>query len=239
MFAPGARPSADAVAALGRRTRGFTISHRPADEEGWLELLVNGLTFDVRGLAPAPPAEPFGFAHRFAVAEQHDPESLEALSLTPGAHLAGAEAMLPVVRAAAGLAAELGALPSCRAIGWRPARTLSGTDHFTRTVESWIAGGAFPALGLTALARSSEGGLRSEGLAFLIGRELVLAPGGAPAVEDAKLATRLIDRLVKGVPGDYTGALEALPGVWVTMTDDCAQKLIRVERGPAKRAGAR
>lgn len=237
LFAPGGRPFADEVADLGRRSGAFAVSHRSPEGEGWLELLVNGLTFDVRALAPAAAAGPFAFAHRYAVPASRDPAALEAITLGPGAHLAGAEAMIPVVRSAAELAAALAALPGCEAVGWRPARAAAGVAHFRAGVQSWLGGGPFPALGLTALARDQSGNLRSEGLDFLLGRELVLRPSGAPPAEDAKLAIRLIDLLVRHGAGGDAITMEAMPGVTVALTDCREQRIVQAERvGEAERA---
>lgn len=230
LFAPGARPGAGDVAEFGRRSGAFSVSHQPEATEGWLELLVNGLTFDLRGLAPGGAVDRFDFVHRYALNGEPDPQTMEAVSLGLGPHLAGAETMMPVVRAAAGLAAVLAELPGCAAVGWRPARTLAGTDHFRQSVAAWRGGGAFPALGLTALTRSGDGSHRSEGLDFLIGRELFLLPSGASPAEDAKLALRLIDWLARwGASGD-TITIEAMPGVSVAMTDDRAARIITAER---------
>jgi hypothetical protein len=206
------------------------VSHRPSDGEGWLELLVNGLTFDLTGLAPAAAAESPPFVHRYGVPGSRDPEAFEAVALSPGAHLAGAEAMIPVVRSAAGLAATLADLPRCEAVGWRPARAVAGVAHFRQGVDAWLGGGAFPALGMTALTRNGSGSLRSEGLDFLIGRELVLQPSGAPPAEDAKLAIRLIDMLVQRGMGEGVITMEAMPGITVTLTDDRGQRVVNAER---------
>ncbi|MET0179746.1 MAG: hypothetical protein ABW194_04610 [Novosphingobium sp.] len=230
LFAPGGRPVADQVEELGRRTGAFAVSHRPAEGEGWLELLVNGLTFDVRGLGPAAEADPFVFVHRYALPNTCDPAALDAVTLSPGAHLAGAEAMMPVVRAAAGLAAALTGLAGCEAVGWRPARTVAGAAHFRNAVDAWLGGGAFPALGLTALTRAESGSLRSEGLDFLIGREFVLRPSGASPADDAKLAIRLIDLLVQRRMGEGATTMQAMPGVTVLITDDHEQRIVCAER---------
>jgi hypothetical protein len=223
LFASGLRPRAAEVAEHAARRKTFTVSHRPEGEGDWLELLVNGLTFDLRSLAPAEPAEPFGFVHRFAVQEANDIARLEAVTLEPGPHLAGAGAMPPIVRGAAGLAAALAELPGCVAVGWRPARTLAGAAHFSRSVESWLAGGAFPALALTALTRDASGSVLSEGLAFLIGRELRIEASGAAAAEDAKLAIRLIDMLVESGSNGVPATVEAMPGVSVRLREDAAR----------------
>ena len=54
-----------------------------------------------------------------------------------------------------------------------PARTAIEPELFVRSVDAWLGGGAFPALGLVALTDTPEGGLISEGLTFFAGQEIV------------------------------------------------------------------
>jgi len=125
---------------------------------------------------------------------------------------------------------ELASLPGLRAIGWEPAGTVMTPDYFRRTMGAWLAGGPFPGLGLTALARGSDGAMRSNGLAFFTGVELELgaAPGEGPA-ETARLAVRLIHDLVQN--GPYTSGDREGPGgelLHCTVSADCT--LLKVRR---------
>jgi len=203
LFGQGHRPDDAALEALAGCAAGFphfTISHRPAAEEGWLELLASGLTFDCRGLAPAeaqaPP--PAGTLLGLAAAPQG-----EAISLAPGPHLAEGGGLLPVVRVLAGLGAALCDLPGLEAVVWHPARSWMKPDYYRQIVESWLSGGAFPALGLTTLEREGAGGMTSLGLALFTGQELRLegmeriAPG-----DQARIAMRLVHELVSDGPLD-------------------------------------
>lgn len=194
VFAAGRRPSADDIAALAARERSFSISHRPAGDASWLELLVNGLTFDLAGLAPAGPAQPPPIAHWYGVADRDT--GGEALSLAPGPHLAGGRAMPPVIRAASSLAVILAKLAGVGHVCWHAARNAVGSQPFIRSVSDWLAGGAFPALGLTSIFPAPDRAMRSEGLSLFTGQELRLEPGHGAVADDAKLAVRLIDRLV-------------------------------------------
>lgn len=176
----------------------FAVSHRPAEDAGWLELLASGLTFDLTGLAPAKAAPIPACGTPIGLAEDVTGENLEAVRLDPGAHLSGGEAMLPIVRVHLALALVLASLPNVAALAWHPARTWVEPAYFVRTVSAWLDGGAFPALGLTALTATGDGGLVSEGLAFFIGRELKVAGGlVADGAETAKLAMRLIHHMVE------------------------------------------
>jgi hypothetical protein len=191
VFTPGRRPRADDIATLAMKEGRFSVSHRPAHDH-WLELLINGLTYDLKGLSPGKPDAPPPVAHRFGVG----PEIGEALALAPGPHLSAGRAMPPVIRGSVAIAAELAKLPGVEAVCWHPARSAVAPAAFTRSVESWLGGGAFPALGLTSLYFSPDGRTWSEGLKLFIGQELCLDEGEGSQSDAIKLAVRLIDRLV-------------------------------------------
>jgi hypothetical protein len=201
IFAKGQRPTAEAVAALQQQDGtglGFAISHRPPADEGWLELLARGLTFDCRGLAPAPGA-PFPRPGTL-LGLQQEPAG-EALALMPGPHLAEGRGLLPVVRILAGLGAVLSELPGVLAVSWNPAGSWMAPEYFRKRVSDWLGGGAFPALGLTTLKRESNGAMVSQGLELLIGQELRFEPDAdlAPA-QIARIAVRMIHELIERGP---------------------------------------
>ncbi|MDE2302131.1 MAG: hypothetical protein KGK11_06180 [Sphingomonadales bacterium] len=200
LFPAGSRPRADAVAQVAARAAGlpgFAISHAPAGDQGWLEVIQTGLTFDLTGLAPGKPAPAPRIAHRFGLAADASLVG-EAVALAPTVHLAGGERMLPVVRAGAAIAAALAALDGIVAVCWEPARSAMAPAIFIAAIRGWLGGGAFPALGLAALARNAQGAIESEGLAFFTGQELTIAPGTCDSPrEEARLATRLIHQLVE------------------------------------------
>lgn len=177
------------------------ISYRPDEPEGWVELLASGLTFDLTGLAPAEPAPPPPQGHYFGLDAAAAARPLEAITLIPGQHIVGGIAMMPVVRAMAGLAANI-ALPfSVKAVCWHPAQSWMEPQYFARIVLNWLAGGAFPALGLTAVEEADDRSVMSKGLAFFIGQEVQLEAlrDEAPA-DTVKLAVRLIDYMVRNGP---------------------------------------
>ena len=193
-FAPGRRPRVSDIATLASREESFTISHRPKEDEGWVELLVNGLTFDLTGLSPMPPSEPPNVQYRYGLRELRP---TEAVALSPGPHISAGRSLPPVIRAAATLAMSLCRLEGAELVSWHPAQNAIASRAFESSVSAWLDGGAFPAMGLTSLYASPEGTMRSEGLKLFVGQELHLeGKGGSPA-EDAKLAARLIDRLVQ------------------------------------------
>ena len=194
--------------ALAKLDSTFSISLEPNDNSAslagaaqavrWLELLANGLTFDLEGLIPgdSPPLPTSGHSYGLPAGFPQGP--LEAISLRPGPHIAAGGRMLPVVRGTAWLAARLAGLPKVQAVAWHPARTWSGPQHFRESVIRWVEGGAFPGLGLTALTPTPEGGLQSEGLALFTGQELRLERRlMADRAAGARLALRLLHWLVE------------------------------------------
>ena len=203
LFVPGQRPQAAQVAALVAKLAApgavagsaqlasgvnapagasppsplhFTISHRPAGDE-WLELLASGMTYELTGLSPGRGNVLPANAHFLGLDPAIESSPLEAIGLHPGPHLAGGEGLLPVVRATAALGAALAALPGVRAVSWHAARSWVGAVYFVHAIDEWLGGGAFPALGLTALVRGDDGSFTSEGLALLIGQEVRVEPG--------------------------------------------------------------
>ena len=206
LFAPGDRSSVDQVRELAAAEPSFAISFDPeegalsdASEEAdrWVEVLAKGLPFDMQGLAPSSSQPLPSGTHRYGLPRDFNVGALEAISLRPGPSLGTSGRMMPVVRGLAWLTAMLAGLPGVRAVGWNAARTLSSPDHFRSSVVKWVVGGAFPGLGLTALAPMSDGGLQSEGLSLFIGQELRLSPELADdQAAGARLALRLLHWLV-------------------------------------------
>ncbi|MGQ7828967.1 hypothetical protein [Altererythrobacter sp. Z27] len=172
----------------------------------WLELLREGLTFDIAGLLPGTGFEIPPCDHQFDYREEICRSRLEAVRLTPGSHLAGGEASLPVLRSMFSLTRELVRhFEAIEAIAWPPSSSLIGRRFFESTIAAWLEGGAFPALGLTAFRETLDGGLVSVGLEFLIGQELRIEPSLAgDKVAATRLGVRLVNQLV------LSGAVERM-----------------------------
>lgn len=164
------------------------------DKQLWIELLREGLTFDLSGLKPGPQSEFPQLEHRFDLPDLPTQDTHEALAFLPGPHLVSGGSSQPVVRAMLALACDLILhFDDLAAIGWGPSRSAIGRRFFESVISAWLDGGSFPALGLTAFAQSADGALESEGLAFWTGQELRIEP---PLSADKVFATRLGIRLV-------------------------------------------
>ncbi|MDD3798781.1 MAG: hypothetical protein PHE36_06345 [Novosphingobium sp.] len=241
LFPKGARPDIDAIRALAAQGGGFSISHAPGngllrpdgeDSGNWVELLTRGLTFDLAGLGEGVARERPDCAYRFDVPDNLDLQGLEAISLHPGPHLSGGERMKAVVQAMAGLAASLCALDSLAAVAWHPARSYIGPRYFASIVSNWHEGGVFPALGLVGLARSADGGMQSEGVAYFTGQELRIEPELAEDGTAArKIAARLIDHLVENGPLKTGGEISGPFGQALRIEPSANQRFVRVWSG--------
>lgn len=201
LFPAGSRPTQDDLSRLfeSSDTTGLmaNISHCPKEDD-WLEVLASGLTFDITGLAPAPAPELAETVHVYGFDQGAVPQGLEPIVLMPSGHIIAGAGLEPVLRIMAGLAANLVLHLPVAGVAWHSARSVMEPRYFSRIALNWLSGGAFPALGLTALTVGADGSVASSGLASFTGQELQLegAEGEAPA-DTIKLAIRLVDYFVR------------------------------------------
>ena len=241
LFAPGDRSGADQVRALAAAEPSLLVSFDPAASaaartstaaERWLEVLANGLPFDLRGLAPGASQPVPPSTHRYGLPTQLGGRVLEAISLRPGPQFSAPRPRLSVMRRMAWLTAVLAGLPGVLAVGWHSARSLSAPEYFRGSVLRWIKGGAFPGLGLTSLAPTPWGGLQSEGLALFTGQELRLAPELArDRPSGARLALRLLHWLVEHGRIDAPVGLSGPSGEPLLLEPSADRRFVGVSRG--------
>jgi hypothetical protein len=233
LFAAGKRPAVEAIVRLAEappEAPGFGIAHQPHANEGWIELLSLGLSFDCLGLAPVEPVSLPPQLQLFGLDPKIAARRLEAIELAPGPHLAGGERLMPLVRGLVGLGTQLAALEGVEAVCWRPAGSWMESGYFRRVAGEWLRGGAFPALGLTTLSRGEDGAMKSRGLAFLTGQEILLTPKpNASAADAARLAVRLIDELVYAGPLREQAQYSGPQGEDLIAEPDESGELVRVQ----------
>jgi hypothetical protein len=206
LFASGKRPNRAEIRAFAARHPATRLSNDPLPDHGdpvsviwpgqplWIELLRDGLTFDLTGFAPGAQSEFPELSNRFDLSQVPTSSSHDVIALSPGPHLAGGERTQPVVRAMLALACDLVLhFSDCEAVCWGPSHSAIGRRYFESVISAWLDGGPFPALGLTAFGETEDGALESMGLAFWIGQELRIEP---PLSGDKIAATRLGIRLV-------------------------------------------
>ncbi|WP_298303140.1 hypothetical protein [uncultured Erythrobacter sp.] len=219
-------------------TDGESVEHRgetlagARDDRHAMELVRDGLTFDLSGLAPGEGAEFPLVKHRFDIDHLPEPCEYEVLHLAPGHHLSGGERLLPVSMCLFGLARDLvDHFDELAGVIWPPAMSVIGHQFFESVITAWLDGGPFPALGLTAFRETADGALESEGLDFWINQEVRLEPPlSAEKVSATRLGVRLINQLVL-VGGLEKGERVVAPdGTTLVMRPSRNGKLVRVWR---------
>lgn len=257
LFAKGKRPDRAAIRGFASSQRAISLTHDPEGEgqiqlvanEGraleqdkgsrspigdhtWLELLRDGLTFDLIGLAPGQPAGFPEIEHRFDFATVPGAASYDALRLMPGHHLRGGGKSVPVVKALIGLACDLAChFTDLEAVVWPPSRSVIGRRFFESVSTAWIGGGAFPALGLTAFRETVDGALQSVGLEFWIDQEIRIEPPlSSDKVAATRLGVRLVNQLILLGGIDGSERIVGPDGARLLLTLSRNNKFIRVSR---------
>ena len=209
LFAPGERPDRDAIGAVIGQLDRVSIAFDPQKSarsgpparqasggDGgahWLELMSDGLTFDVFGIAPSAALSLPEMHYRVGI-ETGALAGCEAIGLFAGPHIAEGAHTLPVMRTMARIGAGLAdALAHVHAVVWTPANLAVAPDFFGEAISRWLEGGPFPGLCFVGLRAGDSGALKTTGMDFFIGREVELA---ADLAADKPKATRLMMRLI-------------------------------------------
>ncbi len=231
LFRQGCRPDRAALEAI---EAGFALipHHAQSDDPGTAEILASGLTFDLSGLKPGLPAAVPTCGYRFDLPDNVKREHLESVTIVPGPHLSGGEAMVPVVRVLLNLAVELCVLDGLVAVAWHPARSWIGPRYFVSMTRNWLEGGVFPARGLVGLEEVADGGLQSEGASFFTGQEIRVEPELTDDRLGAeKIAVRLIDHLVEHGTLGATERISGPEGRMLLVTPSSNQRIVRIWGG--------
>jgi len=236
VFEPGRCPRSDQVEQAIEGTAKVSVSNRPVNESAdgyaWLELLIEGLTFDLKGLDQPISVKATKFQHSIGISLPEVDDAYQALILLPGPHLAGGQSQLPIFRAHMALGANIGALlPGLRAFGWLESETLISGDRFAELIDQWLQGGALPVPGLIALRNTMDGGLQSVGLSFFTGQELRIEPEQWIDPDNARRqAVRLIQQLVLSGKLETTEQIIGPDGNPLRLEPSSNEKFVRVWR---------
>ncbi|MEQ5786776.1 hypothetical protein J3454_02585 [Erythrobacter sp. NFXS35] len=221
----------DPVTAEGLRAHQIAADMEPHGHL-WIELLRDGLTFDLSGLAPGPALTLPVISHRFDFGTYPDHSDLEVLAIAPGPHLSAGARTMPVLRGMLAVARDLAMhFEDLQAVFWPPSGSAIGRRFFESVITAWLDGGAFPALGLTAFDETADGALQSVGLAFWIGQELRIEPPlTIDKIAATRLAVRLINQLVIVGGIEESERIVAPDGTRLVMQTSRNSEYIRVRR---------
>lgn len=231
-FDPSEAPPLQLVSADGLDVKQRAVTAEASNDTVWLELLCDGLTFDLLGLAPGDGSAFPEIEHRFDLERSPGAFRYEIMQLEPGQNLKGGESSVPVARSMIGLARDLTQhFENLEAISWPHAKTAMGRRYFESISTAWLEGGAFPALGLTAFREAIDGALQSVGLDFWIGQELrIEQPLAADKVAATRIGVRIINQLILVGGLEDSERIMAPDGTRLVMRPSRNGKFIRVWR---------
>ena len=122
------------------------------------------------------------------------------ISIELGDHVDGGERVPAVVQAILGVAAQLGTSLDAVGVMWHPAHVVSGFPYFCEAVNDYLAGGAFPVLALINFKAEMDGNINTNGLAWLSGQELSIAPGILNQNDMMRRAVRVVHDIATNGP---------------------------------------
>ncbi len=220
------------LAGKGDNEGAIEMAQTHAEGKAWVELLRDGLLFDLEGLSPSQPLTVPMTDNRYDFDHSKSLAMYDAMRLIPGTNLAGGEHTLPVVRCLISLARDLAyEFDDIAAFVWPPASSVISREFFESTAAAWLAGGSFPALGLTSFRETMDGAMQSVGLEYLIGQELIIeAPLCNDRVKATRLGIRLINQLIMVGGIEKSERLAAPDGSRLIMRFSCDDKFVRVSQ---------
>ncbi len=115
-----------------------------------------------------------------------------AVHLRLGDAVASGGAVPAVILAMLQLGAVLGEALNAAAVQWHPAAIISGFDYFSESVTQYAGGAAFPALLCVGFDVTQPDLVRTCGLKYLSGQELVFDHPSMPRREAMRYVIRLV-----------------------------------------------
>jgi hypothetical protein len=148
-----------------------------------------------------------------------------------GAPVASGQHVPAVIKTLLLLGESLGTELDAKAAFWRPASVVSGFSYYAETVRQYDNGAAFPCLVSIAFDTSTDENIRTKGLAWLAGQELVFERGQLPVNEAMRYVVRLVHDIATN--GAVETAME-VPGMSdserLILTPDAEKSALFVRR---------
>lgn len=193
---------------FGKHEVAFGDGSTPAMSSG--TLIYHGMAFqyDVRPSSTLA-ADHFIFCNLETSALQ------SAVHFRLGGAVASGGAVPAVTLALLQLGAVLGEALNAAAVQWHPAAVIAGFDYFSEAVTQYAGGAAFPALLCVGFDVTQSGLVRTSGLKYLSGQELVFEHPDMPRHDAMRYVVRLVHDLAT------QGAIDApieVPGLKVAET---------------------
>lgn len=135
-----------------------------------------------------------------------------AIALGLGGAVASGQQVPAVVKALMLLGESLGVALNAKAVFWQPASVVSGFSYYAETVRQYDDGAAFPCLVSIGFDTSTEEKIRTQGLAWLSGHELVFDRGSMPVNEAMRYVVRLVHDIATNGAVNHTIEVPGMSG---------------------------
>ena len=196
-FPIGRRPDATTLNNAVKKLEFVSVLHSSSDQDEPIELLSEGMIFELYGICPAQAATFEYFPS--------DPGELalnarsDAIVLAPGPHIAAGVNTVPILRRFMEIGAALSdMLPHLEAIRFKPSACDLPPADFVAAIKCWSNGGNFPVPAMISFKSTLDEAFQSRGLAFHNGQELRLEPDTVEELADPlSLGNTLINFLVQ------------------------------------------
>ena len=239
LFPAGGRPDLPTIRKTIDQIGAITISAEPgalpaeasSKSSLWVELLCEGMTFDLCGLAGGcAAATPDLRDTRGLLA---DAAGMEAIELKLGPHLEAGSRNLPIVRSTLAVGATLvGKLDGVLAVSWPASGAWLSPADFTRAIDGWLNGGAVPSPAMVDFRKSMANALQSVGLALFCDQELRLAPDLAMSDDDLRrLGIRIAGHLMHQGRLERVEEFSAPDGGLIRIAPSSNGRFVRASRG--------
>jgi hypothetical protein len=150
-------------------------------------LISRGAAFD---FSIAAAADPHATYHIFSTSDLSAIRS--SLSLGLGSAVASGQHVPALIKAMMLLGEILGSALNAAATYWKPASVVAGFGYYSESVSQYDNGAAFPALVSVGFDTTTDDSIRTTGLGWLSGQDLIFERDGLPISEAMRYVVRLV-----------------------------------------------
>jgi hypothetical protein len=154
-----------------------------------------------------------------------------SLGLSLGAAVASGQHVPAVVKAILMLGEILGSALNAKATYWSPASVVAGFGYFSESVVQYDNGAAFPSLVTIGFDTTADDSIRTTGLSWLSGQELLFERDGLPVNDAMRYVVRLVhDIATNGAVDRVMDVPGMVNSEQLTLTPDVAESALIVRR---------
>lgn len=171
----------------------FADGSKPAGAAG--TVMFSGVAFDYAIVASD---KPDAVANIFCDVDLGKTRS--AITFALGAAVASGQHMPAIIKMLLLLADTLGTALEAKSVFWTPSSVATGFSYYSEAVRQYANGAAFPALITVAFDTDGHDCIRTSGLSWLSGQELIFERDQLPVNEAMRYVVRMVHDLATNGP---------------------------------------